>query len=897
MKSTASPLMRLLACAERLFALAPVWAVPLAANYAIIDSLPLKETMVMAYTIMCGVVIAVGWACGRPYLRLATPYHKPVQVFVAMAGLSLTWCVAWRSGLRDWGLLVGFLLYARLLLPLCLGPRFRSALLTCVVLVGALLTVLAFYQLHGFDLGFMSIYQTGSRQRVSTTIGHNNGVASQLLCSALWTLGLCLAARRRPLKLLLALLFLLQAYVMIALCLTRAIWLAFPAAALLFMLLVVGRLRWGRVVRRVCVGGALMLLLLAVVIGLRSKAGDLLRDSNFADTVTKRLATFRPEFLVKDTRARLTMVCSWMLQDYPWGGLGFGAFDREYPFWMAAYFKAHPDSKLAPSDLHTQQAHDDYLQTCVELGALGCLLIFWLGLVHVSGARRWLAHPPYAWPRFVLGAAGLCALTGAGIDAVFGFPMHVAPNVLWILMSGALWCALSGQVRQVELTPKPDWLPSAWVITGAITVAGLVLLPTPLPSLDDDKADLNPILPNWRTQFFAPIYNQFLAACYQKKHAQGLYLITSRMKQLSQDPMRYHDTMMLLRAWLRRACWYHPTSGEILSALAEADYFAGLAKRQCLGAAEAQGGKTLAQGMTRQIDTLFQSALEEFNQAGRDYQFRSMHFLMGRLEEYLAATEPEQNWAASSLAEYRLALAFFGGYDEARLALAQCLGRMGKMEEAFEHWAVLLKTGGPFRQNVLRGITDELQVCIDSSQRARLPQWVDFLFERLPPTEASGLLFKVIGRWGAPEELAKLYDCWLSIAPGDWAGLGSAMEKAYREGTLDHWLKERPQWYQAGTPEQTLVNLKYFGRLQAALGQVSQAEQNLDQIAEELCEQFHQKHVNYARMELAWRGGQLGAAWEEYLQALGADQSFPKDRGALAAAQRFWGVGWPMIIY
>src|SRR5947209_8403960 len=129
-----------------------------------------------------------------------------------------------------------------------------------------------------------------------------------------------------------------------------------------------------------------------------------------------------------------------IVRDHPLVGTGLGAFGAVYP----RYDTANGTYRL-------EQAHNDYLQTLTDAGAVGGLLgLVFLAALFLQGVRRMQSHD-----RFRRGVAlgALAGCSGALVHSFFDFTLHTTANALMFLLLAALATA-DGRVEEPNVQQR-----------------------------------------------------------------------------------------------------------------------------------------------------------------------------------------------------------------------------------------------------------------------------------------------------------------------------------------------------------------------------------------------------------------------------------------------------------
>ena len=124
------------------------------------------------------------------------------------------------------------------------------------------------------------------------------------------------------------------------------------------------------------------------------------------------------------------------IRQRPLTGVGVG---QTWLFWQA------PDGNAQAA----QYAHDEYLQTVVDLGVVGAALLLCLVVVAAATVRRRWA----VGPRSALGAGAVAALVAFAVHSGFDFLWHLA--VLPLVAGVCLGLAVAGDPGPVPAIDPP----------------------------------------------------------------------------------------------------------------------------------------------------------------------------------------------------------------------------------------------------------------------------------------------------------------------------------------------------------------------------------------------------------------------------------------------------------
>jgi len=477
--------------------------VPLSYSTGFTQTLILKETQSQDLVlILAGFWLAIAVLRGKGTYA-GTPYNSGLLGLVIWSALSLLWASGGnRTSIRDLSLLISYVGFFVLLTERLRDPRFHSkAILTVFVTASVIgtISVLQFFKLDKILLASIGGYRPlgnfagvflpqaiEPRINIASTIGHNISVATYFMVMGFVSLAYLLTggpeseerkAAKGPLarwkssgnpvlrgitmrrKNILGGVFLAFCTFLILISQTRGVYLAFPPGVLAAWILTtcikkrskhgvlinpVADSAWARLTMLILIGGLIVCL-----------AGVVIQKSGKIDLKT-RLGSLTPKVLRPDTRIRLWAISLEMIRDYPLSGAGISTFKIHYPDYQARYFREHPHSKLTPTPLHSDQAHNEYLQIPVELGPVGLALFLFLILVHLKFLWRSVRSPAGSTDaqvrivrQAVLGAGVLAIL----VDAFASFYFHVVSDSLMLIFLGALLVAHSrrASIRSVNL--------------------------------------------------------------------------------------------------------------------------------------------------------------------------------------------------------------------------------------------------------------------------------------------------------------------------------------------------------------------------------------------------------------------------------------------------------------
>ncbi len=517
---------RLFRLLSRTLCLAAVPVVILAFWDAAFYPLAIKEILIQATAILG---FLFWWASGGSShgTSIPNPLSRPLFYLCLFALLSILWTPAKQIAFASWMVFASLLLFVPPLLDYGKAEHFRTAYRNMILGVAMVLLFLSAFQINGISLD--GLLRTGggeSRQRLSLTVGHNNGVAPFILAASF--LAFSAIARTRTWVIRFSLLgFILSCWILIVFfLLTRStmIGLVFGGALLVGINLwaLSGRkertpvshrpalLKWALTLSLV------ILVSLIVAGGYTASRGGAIQgeyNPNLARNIVDRLRTLNPDFLWRDTRARLWTISFHMMKHHPLLGVGFSGAKIEYPFYQASFFEHFPDFPAGPTLRHTEGMHNDYLQWVVECGALGTVFLVWLLAVLVKITRAWLRgmkQKPLAI-RFSESAT-LIACLALMMDAIFSFPAHIAPLAVCVPGMLMLWfgCVYGRKTQSTSSTPLGKLHLPLWG-RAAIAAAVWTIIALPVAAGKDHLPFLN------RTGVWSPLTAQVIGNAWHTR--------------------------------------------------------------------------------------------------------------------------------------------------------------------------------------------------------------------------------------------------------------------------------------------------------------------------------------------------------------------------------------------
>ncbi len=408
--------------------------------------LPLKECLSM---VLIPIILALFLARAivmKQFEYLRSPYNPlmaaiiPGVIFYTLLSPSIP--LAGRDAL----LTIEHILFFFVLMTRTRERRFRRLLYGTLIGCVFLVALAAFLQTRGIYLGFLIGSQL-ERQFMASTFGHNNGVASFLMMGTLLMIGVgvsCRGERRWIARGVLLLLIIFNLYLLMASG-TRGAWGGFLIGAILFYFVLIGfrrRLRQWRI--RFLIQSVAAIALALVLLGAFLLLTGI--DQFFKNYLKSRIEATQSQWLIENARPRLARIGVDMISDHPLFGLGFAGFKMDYPVYQADYFLEHPQSPLIPTDKHSDQTHNDWLQIWIEFGVLGLLAVVYFLALHFWYAYK-VVHRWRNDMKTVQYLGAFAATTALCFNNVLSFEFHVQPNAMMFLTCLALMAGLDGHTR------------------------------------------------------------------------------------------------------------------------------------------------------------------------------------------------------------------------------------------------------------------------------------------------------------------------------------------------------------------------------------------------------------------------------------------------------------------
>ncbi len=451
----------------------------------LISNLLFKEIFAQSF-----IFILLGLTLARKYLLKEWHFRRslidyPVLILIILSGVSFFYTKTPPLTFESWGLLGCFTILYYLILEFPWTPR-RVRLMLWAVIAAAIMTALMATLQH------LQIYMGGilpraeDRNRMSATIGHNNGVACLMMIGSFILLGLQSGISVKWKKVMIPLMNLILVgflFVIVA-TLSRGVWMGTFVGAILLVAWLIQRTGWKSFLKSYWKMGGLFLVFLVAFMGILSFPNRL---NPLGVSVFQRLQdTFLQEkTYLRDDRIRMWAGTFEVIREHPLLGVGLGGFKYWIPVYQGHYFARNPDSQLEPTYKLTNHSHNEYIEPWAELGIGGFLCALWLaGLIILTGRRLYKRNEDiFGIPRWYF----YCAILGVMVQALVDFPFHVAPLALmFILMGGFLYY----QESDARPTPVREGFSLKGKDILCLTGIGLIILILQVPLFQKIQADI-----------------------------------------------------------------------------------------------------------------------------------------------------------------------------------------------------------------------------------------------------------------------------------------------------------------------------------------------------------------------------------------------------------------------
>lgn len=385
----------------------------------------------------------------RNFAMTLSAISLPVGVFLALNAISIHRAESTYLALRDFWILLNYVLIFFLVLNNLKRPRRINMLVSVVVLTAAINGVYGMMQAAGIDPLF-SVRETG-RAKIFGFFGNPNFLAGFLnICLPISVATLFLPDRRYQVLGLVATPFSVMG---LFVTLTRSEWIAFTCSTLFFIFLLLAiKVVQPRKLAIVAAAGACTLLIAWT--GVRGLDPGKMRTD--VRRITARAGSIG-DATQFNARQRFMMwkMCMKMVQSSPVFGVGIGNFKQVFFDFQARWYASHVTEvdyqgfgRIPKGDdlyewykdvaVSPIRAHNEYFQYAAELGIPGLAVFLWMMAVFFIRGWKVLSEISDAHAK-ILYAAILSSIFAVLVSSIFNFPFR-RPEVamlFWFLMGVA----------------------------------------------------------------------------------------------------------------------------------------------------------------------------------------------------------------------------------------------------------------------------------------------------------------------------------------------------------------------------------------------------------------------------------------------------------------------------
>ncbi len=533
------------------------------------------------------------------------------------------------------------------------SPAFVVKAFVLIGLVSFVLCVIAVMQHTGLTDSFMLRFER-LRNSMGSFIGHNTGLSSYIMPSFFMAIAALTLVRKLCVRFILMAFLAIEGFVIVA-AQSRAVILILLFLTPLY-LLYLWRLTGFRIRARWMLTAAAVL---CIVVLLQIVNRPWNPFYSHKAPLVKRLKAFQPRNL-RGTRLRILTCSRALLRQSPFFGYGFASFQYVYPKAQADYYASHPDTLLIPTDLRTQHAHNEYLQTAIGLGFVGLFLVLLTLYLFLKQGQIVLQEVQTVWVRRFL-CALFFSIVAFLLHSFVDFPMQIPPLSLMILLLLGIW--VSGEKIWLRKNNGEENLPPLIAKLTASTggrvllIAGALIMFALLPL--GNAIILRPFRSDiifFKSDMYIQTFHEYPNISDKEK----LNLLTNAV------------------AIARRGVRLDPLNCELRFKLGEAYYLLGtfytkewLAAKKAKDEREENAWKLGAQQyLTRAVNKLT-TALEE-------YRFHSVYYLIGVSEEMLERIEPNKGHLARAREAYSIAVRYSPAFAEALADYSKLLVKISR---------------------------------------------------------------------------------------------------------------------------------------------------------------------------------------------------------------------------
>lgn len=572
-------------------------------------------------------------------IRLLSPQVILTGTFVLFSALSTLFISpTLHTSLNSLVTLILVALFLIVMLDMTKNRRFLYKNFLLIALISFLLSLIAIMQHMGLAGSFMLKFER-ARNSMGSLIGHNTGLSSYLMFGWFLSIAVLTSFRNNTGRLITFIFFLILGFIFVAaqsrgviliLGLLTPIYLVYLAKTAGLKI----RFKW-------FVFAAILLALIVTIQVINvpwnpfySKEAPLLQ----------RLNSFKPENM-RGTRLRILTVSPSLIEESPILGHGFASFQYVYPEAQADYYASHTDTILEPTVLRTQRAHNEYLQTAIELGIIGLgLLLAGLYFFLRKGQETFIKIKDIRWKR--ISCAVFFTITAYLLHSFIDFPSQLPPisMLFWFLL--ALWASGKSFVSQKRDEPDKEGgsatgihakssgrvilLASALILISLIPLGSMVVLRPYRSDIIFFKSDM--FLQTFR---IFPDYR-------------------NERKEFLEKQNLLKNALQTVENGLRT----DPLNPRLLYKSGEASYLLGMMYfDQWEASLEKDNDKNTL--LWKEASTInFNKAVRRFKEALEEYRFHSVFYLMAACEDRLDQMNPGKGHRETARDNYALAVRY-----------------------------------------------------------------------------------------------------------------------------------------------------------------------------------------------------------------------------------------------
>jgi len=520
-------------------------------------------------------------------------------------------------------------------------------------IVSALLCIIAIMQHLRLTDSFMLRFDR-VRNSMGSLIGHNTGFSSYLMTSYFLSITALTLVRHRTVRLTLILFLVMEGFVIVAAQSRAVIAILFflTPLYLLYLKKISGLTihpRWF-----VTAGLILAVIVLAQIVN-KPWNPFYFREA----PLISRLQAFNPKNL-RGTRLRILTASRPLLSDSPLFGYGFDSFQYVYPKAQADYYASHPDTILIPTDLRSQQAHNEYLETAIDLGFVGLFFILLALYLFLRRGQDTLEEVRIIWQKRLL-CAIFFSIAAYLLHSFVDFPMQIPPLSLLFLFLLGLWASgdkiwLREKKDSVpDVIPAPVMMRTIWGRIALISIVPLMLIFFPLANavlLRPFRSDL--------IYYKSDMYTQTFHQYPNLPASERFYLLNNAINTA-------HMGTRL-----------DPLNCEMQFKLAEASYLMGAFSEEQAVAAEKAGNKIEAERWKQGVRQNLVRAVNCLGTALHEYRFHAVYYLLGICEEMLDRVESGKGHLSRARENYAIAVRYSPAYAPALKDYSELLLRISR---------------------------------------------------------------------------------------------------------------------------------------------------------------------------------------------------------------------------